>query len=73
MWRRIKQIVLPGIIILALALAGTLLAGWQMDSQYRAQSNQETAQLIGLVLREHPDADATEILQALRGELDPEL
>lgn len=73
MWRRIKQILLPGLIILAATLFVTLAASVRFQSEYRSRSNQETAQLVGLVLQEHPDLDATQVVQILRGEADPHL
>lgn len=68
MWRRLWRTALPVLTIVLIAggiFTGVSLGVWR---HYRAESNAETAELIGLVAECYPDIDSADLVRALTQE-----
>lgn len=68
MWRRLRRVVLPVLVIVLLVgglFAGIGFGAWR---HYRAISNAETASLLGLVAEHYPNLDSAELIRALTSE-----
>ena len=68
MWRRLWRTALPVLTIVLIAggiFVGVSLSVWR---HYRAESNVETADLVGLVAERYPDIDSADLVCALTQE-----
>lgn len=66
MSRRLKQIVLPLLLISVIAVLALLVDLVGMTVLYRTQSNREINQLVGTMVEANPNLDLSQIIEALK-------
>lgn len=66
MSRRLKQIVLPLLLISVIAVLALLVDLAGMTVLYRTQSNREINQLVGTMVEANPNLDLSQIIEALK-------